>query len=110
MRTERQGDPSLARIEQWRAETLFVTHFGPHAPVGAHLTDFADNLRLTSGLVKASLARDGSDDAREAWFADESRRELRRRMSESEAHAYEVAGRFDLSWRGLARYWRKTTR
>ncbi len=101
---------SLARIGRWRPQTLFITHFGPHAPVGAHLTDFADNLRLTSGLVKASLARDGSDDAREAWFADESRRELRRRMSESEAHAYEVAGRFDLSWRGLARYWRKTTR
>jgi hypothetical protein len=28
-------------------------------------------------------------------------------MSESEAQAYEVAGRFDLNWRGLARYWRK---
>jgi len=28
-------------------------------------------------------------------------------MSESDAQAYEVAGRLDLSWRGLARYWRK---
>ena len=44
---------------------------------------------------------------REAWFADELRVELRRRMSESDAQAYEVAGPFDLSWRGLARYWRK---
>ena len=33
--------------------------------------------------------------------------ELRRRMSEEEARAYEVAARFDLNWRGLARYWRK---
>ncbi|MBZ5560730.1 MAG: MBL fold metallo-hydrolase [Acidobacteriia bacterium] len=100
---------SVGRIGRWRPQTLFITHFGPHAPVGAHLTDLADNLRLTSGLVKASLAREGSDESREAWFADEIRRELRRRMSESEAHAYEVAGRFDLSWRGLARYWRKKT-
>jgi hypothetical protein len=28
-------------------------------------------------------------------------------MSEADAAAYEVAGRFDLNWRGLARYWRK---
>jgi glyoxylase-like metal-dependent hydrolase (beta-lactamase superfamily II) len=100
---------SIARIGRWRPQTLFITHFGPHAPAGAHLTDLADNLRLTSGLVKASLAREGSDEAREAWFAEEIRRELRRRMSESDAHAYEVAGRFDLSWRGLARYWKKKT-
>jgi glyoxylase-like metal-dependent hydrolase (beta-lactamase superfamily II) len=100
---------SVDRIGRWRPQTLFITHFGPHAPAGAHLTDFADNLRLTGGLVKASLAREASDEAREAWFADEIRRELRRRMNESDAHAYEVAGRFDLSWRGLARYWRKKT-
>ncbi|MBI3401019.1 MAG: MBL fold metallo-hydrolase [Acidobacteria bacterium] len=98
---------SVERIGRWRPQTLFITHFGPHAPSGAHLTDLADMLQLTSGLVKASLAREGSDESREAWFANEIRRELRRRMSESDAHAYEVAGRFDLSWRGLARYWRK---
>lgn len=97
---------SFARISAWRPETLFITHFGPYAPVAAHLTEMADRLELTSGLVKTSLARPGTDEEREAWFADEIRRELRRRMTESEAQAYEVAGRFDLSWRGLARYWR----
>ena len=56
---------------------------------------------------KASLEREGSDEDREAWFTGEIRRELRRRMSETDAHPYEVAGRFDLNWRGLARYWRK---
>jgi hypothetical protein len=35
---------------------------------------------------------------------------LRRRVSDSVAQAYEVAGRFDLNWRGLARYWRKKNR
>jgi glyoxylase-like metal-dependent hydrolase (beta-lactamase superfamily II) len=100
---------SLARIGAWGADTLFVTHFGPQAPVGAHLTEMADHLEMTSRLVKASLAREGSDEAREAWFADEVRTLLAQRMTASEAHAYEVAGRFDLSWRGLARYWRKKT-
>jgi glyoxylase-like metal-dependent hydrolase (beta-lactamase superfamily II) len=98
---------SVARINAWRPETLFITHFGPYTPAAAHLTEMADHLELTSGLVKASLARPGTDTEREAWFTDEIRRELRRRMTESEARAYEVAGRFDLSWRGLARYWRK---
>jgi glyoxylase-like metal-dependent hydrolase (beta-lactamase superfamily II) len=98
---------SLRRIADWRADTIFVTHFGPHTPVGAHLTEMASHLELTASLVKASLARSGSDEDREQWVTEELRRELRRRMSESEARAYEVAGRFDLSWRGLARYWRK---
>ena len=44
---------------------------------------------------------------REAWFAEECRRELRRHMIETDAQTQELAGRFDLSWRGLARYWRK---
>lgn len=98
---------SLTRIAAWHPETVFITHFGPFAPVAAHLTEMSDHLELTGGLVKASLAREGTDEARTAWFTDEIRRELRRRMTESEAHAYEVAGRFDLSWLGLARYWRK---
>ncbi len=100
---------SVARINDWRPDTLFITHFGAYSPVAAHLTEMADRLVMTSGLVKASLAREGSDEDREAWFTDEIRRELRRNMTESDAHAYEVAGRFDLSWRGLARYWRKKT-
>ena len=98
---------SFARIAAWRPQTLFVTHFGPFGPVDPHLTEMADHLALVSGLVKASLAREGTDEEREDWFTDEMRRELRRRMPEADAQAYEVAGRFDLSWRGLARYWRK---
>jgi glyoxylase-like metal-dependent hydrolase (beta-lactamase superfamily II) len=98
---------SLRRIGDWRPETIFVTHFGPHAPVGAHLTDMVAHVELVSGLARASLERAGTDEEREQWFADDMRRELRRRMTDAAAEAYEVAGRFDLSWRGLARYWRK---
>jgi glyoxylase-like metal-dependent hydrolase (beta-lactamase superfamily II) len=97
---------TLARIEAWGAETLFVTHFGPHSPSGAHLTEMRANLTLVAGLVKASLTRDGSDEDRAAWFAEELRRELQRRAGAAAA-GYEFAGRFDLNWRGLARYWRK---
>ena len=98
---------SLALIEGWGADTLFITHFGAHAPAHAHLTEMADHITLTANLVRASLARPGDDQSREAWFTDEIRRELRRRLPEDNARAYEVAGRFDLNWKGLARYWRK---
>jgi glyoxylase-like metal-dependent hydrolase (beta-lactamase superfamily II) len=102
-----QWHQSLARIGEWQADTLFLTHFGPWSPTTPHLTEFADRLEWASALVRASLARDEPDAAREAWFADEVRRELRRREGDAGARAYEVAGRLDLNWRGLARYWRK---
>jgi len=97
----------VTRIGRWGADTLFVTHFGPHRPSDAHLADLADHLGWVSGLAKASLTQEGSDADREAWFTGEIRRQLRRRTSDADANAYEVAGRFDLNWRGLARYWRK---
>jgi glyoxylase-like metal-dependent hydrolase (beta-lactamase superfamily II) len=98
---------SLDRIEGWRPDTLLLTHFGPSSPAPGHLSALRDHIVLASDLVKRSLARDGEDVDREKWYADELRRELTRRMNVADAHAYEVAGRFDLNWRGLARYWRK---
>lgn len=100
---------SLTRIAAWRPETLFVTHFGPHTPYGPHITELIDRLEHAVNLVRTSLAREGTDEAREAWFADELRRELRRRVGEEDARAFEIAGRFDLNWRGLARYLRKAS-
>src|SRR4051812_1321060 len=96
---------SLRTIDAWRPDTLFLTHFGPSSPTGAHLTELRDHLAAAARLVEASLARDDSDEAREAWFTDEMRRMLGR-MREPDARSYEIAARFDLSWRGLARYFR----
>jgi glyoxylase-like metal-dependent hydrolase (beta-lactamase superfamily II) len=98
---------SLGRIGAWGADTLFVTHFGPYAPARAHLTEMLEHLDLVGGLAKQSLAIEGSDEDREAWYTEALRRELRKRMPDIDARAYEIAGRFDLNWRGLARYWRK---
>jgi len=97
---------SLGRIERWSPATLFLTHFGPSEFAG-HLPALRDHIGVVAGLARTSLAREGTDEDREAWFADEVRRELSRRMSTSDTAAYELADRFDLNWRGLARYWRK---
>jgi glyoxylase-like metal-dependent hydrolase (beta-lactamase superfamily II) len=98
---------SLGRIEGLGAETIFLTHFGPASPVVPHLSALRENLDNAGRLARESLARDGTDEDREAWFVEECRRALRHGMNESHAQLYEAAGRFDLSWRGLARYWRK---
>lgn len=97
---------SLGRIGAWRPDTLFLTHFGPASAPGPHLAALADHLDFVARLVRESLARDESDETREARFTEAVARELRRRMAPAEVQAYQVAGRFDLSWRGLARYWR----
>ena len=98
---------SLDRIGQWAPDTLFVTHFGAYGPAAPHLAAVGEHLEIISSIARRSLERDDTDDAREQWFAEEVRALLRRNLTISEADAYEVAGRFDLSWRGLVRYWRK---
>lgn len=102
-----QWKDSLATIERWGPETLFVTHFGPAAPSGPHLTELRDHLDLVARLAKDSLAVEGDDAAKERWFVERLRQELRRYLSEADAASYEISGRFDLNWRGLARYFRK---
>jgi glyoxylase-like metal-dependent hydrolase (beta-lactamase superfamily II) len=98
---------SLTTLEGWHAETLLITHYGAASPTPHHLTAMRDHLGLVGRLSKESLAVEGEDASKEAWFVDRVRRELRRTLSETDASAYEISGRFDLNWRGLARYWRK---
>lgn len=100
-------DRSLALYESWRPETLFLTHFGPSGPVGAHLAELRAHLTIMADVVKQSLARDGTDEEREQWAIEQMRVELTRRLGIDEARTYETAGRLDLSYRGLARYWKK---
>jgi glyoxylase-like metal-dependent hydrolase (beta-lactamase superfamily II) len=100
---------SLLRIEGFGGETIFLTHFGPVSPVGPHLSALRENLATASRLARESLARDGTDEEREAWFIERCRGALQHTMTGNNARLYEAAGRFDLSWRGLARYWRKRT-
>jgi glyoxylase-like metal-dependent hydrolase (beta-lactamase superfamily II) len=98
---------SLTTIERWQPETLFITHFGPASPSRPHLTAMRDHLGLVGRLARESLALEGVDAVKEEWFVEQIRRELRRTLSEAEASKYALSGGFDLSWRGLSRYWRK---
>lgn len=98
---------SLDTIAAWHPGTLFLTHFGPSTRCAAHLAEVRDHLEFVAALARRSLEQPGEDADRERWFVDELRRELRRRLNDDEASRYETSARFDLNWRGLARYWRK---
>ena len=98
---------SLATIDRWQAETLLITHFGPASPARPASDRNARSPgsgRTTREAVARARRR---RHVKEGWFVDQVRRELRRSLSDADASAYEISGRFDLSWRGLARYWRK---
>ena len=56
---------------------------------------------------QAFAVKKRSDDERATRFTDDVMQELTRATSREEAIAYARAGRFDFSWAGLARYWRK---
>lgn len=98
---------STRTIVEWRPAQLFLTHFGPFRDPEEHFAKLWDRMEDWSRRVRASLARPGTDDERAAAFTNEIIDDLRLQMSQEEAEGYARAARFDFSWSGLARYWRK---
>lgn len=98
---------SVDRIRVWKPSGLFVTHFGPSADVEAHLASFETNLRDMSDMVRCSLAEPGDDAARATRFAEYIRAQLVAHLSPDDVAPHHVGASFEVSWWGLARYWRK---
>ncbi|HUF48976.1 MAG TPA: MBL fold metallo-hydrolase [Vicinamibacterales bacterium] len=98
---------STRRILAWAPETLFLTHFGPQAAPRVHFQDLWRRIEDWSARVRASLETPGTDVERASSFQQEVTDEITRLANREEAESYARAGRFDYSWAGLARYWRK---
>jgi len=98
---------STQRILAWHPDVLFLTHFGPHKSPRVHFSDFWARMEDWGRRVRAQLQQPGEDADRALAFSDEVLAELARATSREEAAAYLKAGRFDFSWNGLARYFRK---
>ena len=98
---------SVARIDAWSPQTLFLTHFGPLQGTAPHLQALIENLETTAGIVRTRLSEPGTDEEKSRRFADDLQRELRRHMTDAQLAAYTVAAPPELLWLGLARYWRK---
>ena len=98
---------SAARVEAWDPDTLFLTHFGPSSPVRPHMQSFVENLQVAAEWVRRSLIEPGSDDEKARCYAEWVDRELQRHLSDAEILPHRVGAPFEVSWLGLARYWRK---
>jgi glyoxylase-like metal-dependent hydrolase (beta-lactamase superfamily II) len=103
-------------LEQWRAttdlilsfepEALFLTHFGLVDQPEDQMRRLWRRMKEWRVLVEASLAEPGTDEERAARFGAAVRRELAESSSPEEAAAHNVAGKFEYSWQGMARYLR----
>jgi glyoxylase-like metal-dependent hydrolase (beta-lactamase superfamily II) len=100
---------STDRLLAWDPQILFLTHFGPHPSPRVHINDLWVRLDAWSTRVRGLMATPGTDGDHAAAFTQEVADEITRATSRAEAQAYADAGRFDFSWMGLARYWRKRT-
>jgi glyoxylase-like metal-dependent hydrolase (beta-lactamase superfamily II) len=100
-------EKSVARIEAWSPQTLFMTHFGPAPSVRPHLQALMANLRDALAVVKRSLEGEDTDEARGRTFAEHLQREFRRHMTEGQLASYRTAVPPEMLWLGMARYLRK---
>ena len=98
---------SIASIRAWQPSTLFVTHFGPHEDVEAHLDSLLEHLDAMTERARRSLEGERPDDDRMRAFADEMRVYLQRHLPAAEVVLYDNAAPLTMCWLGLARYWRK---
>jgi len=98
---------STETILSWNPDVLFLTHFGPQPAPRVHFQDLWRRLEDWSRRVRAELARPGTDAERAARFEAYVTDEITRLANRDEAISYARAGRFDFSFTGLARYWRK---
>ncbi len=99
---------STDRILRWNPRSLFLTHFGPVDAPRTHMQALWTAIDDWSSRVRASLEQPDLDDAGRAnRFVESVMNDIARSASREEAESYARAGRFDFSWTGLARYWRK---
>jgi glyoxylase-like metal-dependent hydrolase (beta-lactamase superfamily II) len=98
---------SLDNIADRRPESLFLTHFASSQETDRHISDLREALAKWSALVGESLLGDRSDELLARTFSTSISSWMRQEMSSSDATRYRRAAATDLSWYGLARYWRK---
>ena len=98
---------SVALIDRWGAETLFVTHFGPHGDPATHLASLVEHLGGIAALARTIVERDVTDEERLDLFTHEARRYLLRHMPDTTVTLYDQAAPLWQCWLGLARYWKK---
>lgn len=100
-------ESSLQKIEAWRPERLFVTHFGQADGVEEHLDRFREHLLDWATTVRRGVESDASDEQCVAEFTAAVDSRLNESLSADKVPLYQQGGAPGMSWHGLARYWRR---
>ncbi len=100
---------SLRKIEAWNPERLFVTHFGVADGVEEHLRRFRRGLHDWATVVRDGLASNRTDEECIEAFTSGVTAELEERLPEKTIPLYQLGGAPNMSWHGLARYWKKNS-
>lgn len=100
-------ESSLAKIEAWKPERLYVTHFDVAHGAASHLEQFRERLHHWADAVREGLASDTDDERCVAQFTAGVIGELEAEVPAEIVPLYRQGGAPDMSWHGLARYWRK---
>jgi len=98
---------SAQLIDQWQAETLFITHFGAHGEPATHLASLVEHLDGMAEMAHTIIQQQANPDERIVLFTREARRYLQRYMPETAASMYDQAAPLEQCWLGLQRYWKK---
>jgi glyoxylase-like metal-dependent hydrolase (beta-lactamase superfamily II) len=98
---------TLDLLEELRPDWLLLTHFGAYPDVLHHLRDYRERLLRWGEYVRQGLTR-GDDEATQIIGLENMAAAETSKLSEIEqSRLRQQTGALALSWRGLARYWRK---
>jgi glyoxylase-like metal-dependent hydrolase (beta-lactamase superfamily II) len=100
-------ETSLRKIEAWNPKRLFVTHFGAAEGVEEHLQQFRRGLHEWATIVRDGLASNRTDEECVETFTAGVIAGLEERLPQETIPLYQQGGAPDMSWHGLARYWKK---
>lgn len=98
---------SLDLIAGLAPRWLMLTHFGAYGDAQFHLADFRERLLRWGEVVRAGLASGAGEDEQIAALDRVAHAEVAHLGAAERAALAQQTGAIALSWRGLARYWRK---
>jgi len=106
---------SIATVEGWQPEALFLTHCGPSPDPQTHLKAMAERLQAWAAEVEAAVAASADEttgpaaraEDPAAAFVEDKLQQMRVAVPAPYQEAYAQFGDPHGSWAGLARYCRK---
>jgi glyoxylase-like metal-dependent hydrolase (beta-lactamase superfamily II) len=100
-------EDSFATILARRPQRLFLTHFGYSDNPEQHIAEFRQRLHGWAKLAGECLHSASSESEAKEVFVARARAEMQDFLGSEEAEHHAFTAGLDLSFLGLARYWRK---